>query len=90
MALCRIGIHSGPVIGSIVGVQKYVYDIFGPGVNLASRLESLAEPLQIVISEETYRLVRDAFSCGELGEHEVKGFGSRHLYSLDSELRARP
>ena len=87
--LCRIGIHTGPVIGSIVGVQKYVYDIFGPGVNLASRLEALAEPLQIVISEETYRLIRDEFSCVELGEHEVKGFGSRALYSLESELRTR-
>ena len=45
--LCRIGISTGPVIGSIVGIQKYVYDVFGPGVNLAARMESLSEPMQI-------------------------------------------
>ena len=47
--LCRIGINTGPVIGSIVGVQKYVYDIFGPAVNLAARLEALSEPMQITL-----------------------------------------
>ncbi len=45
---CRIGISSGPIIGSVVGVQKYVYDIFGPGVNLAARLEPLCEPMEIM------------------------------------------
>jgi adenylate cyclase len=84
--LGRIGIHSGPVVGSIVGVQKYVYDIFGPGVNLAARMEALSEPMRITITEETYELVREAFLCTDLGEHEVKGFGRRRLYSLDGEV----
>jgi adenylate cyclase len=85
--LGRIGIHSGPVIGSIVGVQKYVYDIFGPGVNLAARLEAIAEPMQIVVSEETQRLVRDEFSLVPLGEEELKGFGTQRLYALEAESR---
>ena len=84
--LARIGIHSGPVVGAIVGVQKYAYDIFGPGVNLAARLESLSEPMQISISEETFRLIGDTFACSERGEFDVKGFGSRRLYSLDDEV----
>jgi class 3 adenylate cyclase len=74
--LCRIGMDSGPVIGSIVGVQKYVYDIFGLGVNLAARLEASAEPMQILVSEETCGLIRDEFSCVERGELELKGFGT--------------
>jgi adenylate cyclase len=86
--LCRIGIHSGPVIGSIVGVQKYVYDVFGPGANLAARLEALAEPMQILVSGDTYARIRDDFSLADLGEHELKGFGMQRVYSLDAEVRA--
>jgi adenylate cyclase len=83
--LCRIGLNTGPVIGSIVGVQKYVYDIFGPGVNLAARLESQAEPMQIVVSEPTYRLIANDFTFTDLGAVDVKGFGEQQLYSLDGE-----
>jgi adenylate cyclase len=85
--LCRIGIHSGPVIGSIVGVQKYVYDVFGPGANLAARLEALAEPMQILVSDETYTHVRDDFSFTALGEQEIKGFGTQRVYALENEVR---
>lgn len=81
----RIGIHTGPVIGSLVGISKYVYDLFGPGVNLASRLEAISEPMHITISEETYELVKNDFDCSERGEFEIKGFGTRTLYFLDSE-----
>jgi len=86
---CRIGLHSGPIIGSVVGVQKYVYDIFGPGVNMAARMETLADPMQIVISEDTWSLIRDEFTCTDLGDAEVKGFGTQHIYSLDSESSGR-
>jgi adenylate cyclase len=83
---CRIGINTGPVVGSLVGVQKYVYDIFGPGVNLAARMESLSEPMQITISEETYHLLKNDFVCSERGDFEVKGFGTQRLYFLEREL----
>ena len=83
---CRIGINTGPVVGSLVGIQKYVYDIFGPGVNLAARMESLSEPMRVTISENTYQLIKDDFVCSERGEFEVKGFGEKTLYFLDREL----
>lgn len=82
---CRIGISSGPVIGSIVGVQKYVYDVFGPGVNLAARMEELAEPMQVLVSADTHALIADEFDFAELGEHEVKGFGAQTVYALVGE-----
>lgn len=85
----RIGINSGPVIGSLVGIQKYVYDLFGPGVNLAARMETLADPMQIVVSDHTFELIKDDFSLVELGEHKIKGFGTHHVYQLDRELRLR-
>jgi adenylate cyclase len=86
---CRIGIHSGPIIGSVVGVQKYVYDIFGPGVNMAARMEAIADTMQIVISSDTWTLIRDEFNCSDLGEAEVKGFGTQRIYSLDAEASGR-
>ena len=86
---CRIGINSGPIIGSIVGIQKYVYDIFGPGVNLAARMESVSEPMCITMCEETYQLIRDDFLISDRGEEDIKGFGTKHLYQLDGEHASR-
>lgn len=82
----RIGINTGPVLGSLVGIQKYVYDLFGPGVNLAARMEAASEPMQITCSERTYGLLRDDFLFTARGPFEIKGFGTQHLYFLDSEL----
>ena len=87
--LGRIGIHTGPVVGSIVGVQRYVYDIFGPGVNLAARMEQISQPMEITITEVTHELIRQEFVCSELGEMEVKGFGTQRVFTLDGELEDR-
>ncbi|MBT4487413.1 MAG: adenylate/guanylate cyclase domain-containing protein [Rhodospirillaceae bacterium] len=82
---CRIGIATGPVIGSIVGIQKYVYDIFGPGVNLAARMEGLSESMRITMSAETYDAIQDEFIVEDRGAYDVKGFGSMDLYYLEGE-----
>jgi class 3 adenylate cyclase len=87
--LCRIGIDSGPVIGSMVGIQKYVYDVFGPAVNLAARLEARAEPMTIVVSQATRDLLREEFRVSERGEEDVRGFGMQMLYLLEEEVRGR-
>jgi adenylate cyclase len=84
---CRIGLGWGPVIGSIVGVQKYVYDIFGPGVNIAARLESLCEPMQILVSAELAARIRDDFVLRPLGPHDIKGFGVQDVFALEAEAR---
>ena len=81
---CRIGINTGMVIGSIIGVQKYVYDIFGPGVNLAARMEHLCEPMEITLCDDMYDLLAPDFSLTEREEVEVKGFGRKTLYTLDA------
>ncbi|NIR30005.1 MAG: adenylate/guanylate cyclase domain-containing protein [Gammaproteobacteria bacterium] len=84
----RIGINTGPVIGSLVGIQKYVYDLFGPGVNLAARMESHSEPMRITLCEETYQILKDEFVFSERGEFDIKGFGRRKLYFLEDEARS--
>lgn len=50
--------------------------------------EADAGPMQIALSEETYELIPDEFSCVDLGEHEIKGFGTQRVYSLEDD-RAR-
>jgi class 3 adenylate cyclase len=80
---CRIGINTGSLIGSMVGIQKYVYDIFGPGVNLAARMEALSPPMQVTLCEDMYELIRSDFHFTDRGEAEVKGFGTKRIYSLD-------
>jgi class 3 adenylate cyclase len=47
---CRIALASGAVIGSVVGVQKYVYDVFGPAVSDSLRLRAHAEPMTVLAS----------------------------------------
>jgi adenylate cyclase len=86
---CRIGVSSGPMIGSIVGIQKYVYDVFGPAPNLAARLEALAEPMQILIAETTRELIRTEFETSPRGGFELKGFGDVQVYSIEYEKTAR-
>ena len=78
----RIGINSGPVIGGVIGRKKFVYDIWGDAVNIASRMESQGVPGQIQITHTTYELVRDEFHCKPRGEIQIKGRGEMETYFL--------
>ena len=70
----RIGIHTGPVvIGEMGGGGRYEQLALGRTTNIASRLEGLARPNTVVISDTTYRLVDGYFVCDDLGLHELKG-----------------
>lgn len=84
---CRVGLAPGPVIGSVVGIQKYVYDIFGPGINLAARLEARAGPMEILLSEEMYPQLHTQFTLEPRGEAELRGFGTRQIYRLLGDER---
>jgi class 3 adenylate cyclase len=79
----RIGIHSGHLVGGIVGVKKYIYDVFGDAVNTASRMETHSAPMRINLSEASWRLVRDVFPCSPREPIQVKGKGPMHMYFVD-------
>jgi hypothetical protein len=70
----RIGLNSGPVIvGSIGDDLRMDYTAIGDTTNLASRMENMAKPGTILVSEQTHRLVREYFAFKSLGKFEVKG-----------------
>lgn len=83
---CRIGIASGSVIGSVVGVQKYVYDIFGPAVNLSARLRDRAEAMTIVCAEGLTPELAAEFQITDLGVQEIRGFGATGLCRVEKAL----
>ena len=64
----RIGLASGPVIGSVVGVQKYVYDIFGPAVSKASSMRLEADPMSIKADTSISDLLDGSISLTNSGE----------------------
>ncbi len=79
----RIGLHSGKVVGGVVGVKKYIYDVFGDTINTTSRMESNSEPMRINVSETTYRLLQTRFSFTARDPMEIKGKGLMRMYFLE-------
>jgi guanylate cyclase len=74
--LFRIGINSGPVIDGVIGRKKFVYDLWGDAVNVASRMESHSVAGKIQITRETHDLIFTQFACELRGAIEVKGRGA--------------
>ena len=79
----RIGVHSGPVVAGIVGIKKFAYDIWGDTVNTAARMEQNSEAGRINISESTYQLIKEKFTCAYRGEIEAKNKGKLKMYFVE-------
>ncbi|MBU2514200.1 adenylate/guanylate cyclase domain-containing protein [bacterium] len=82
----RIGVHVGPAVAGVIGLKKFIYDIWGDTVNTASRMESHGIPGEIQVSEQTYELLKDTHVFEERGEIDVKGKGIMRTYLLKNRL----
>ena len=78
----RVGIHTGPAVAGVIGIRKFIYDVWGDSVNTASRMESHGMPGQIQVSEATYQVLKHQYRFSTRGTIEVKGKGIMKTYFL--------
>jgi len=78
----RIGLHRGPVVAGVIGTSKFVYDLWGDAVNVASRLETSAPPGRIQVSGAVATVLDDTFELEPRGAVELKGKGSTEGFFL--------
>ena len=82
----RIGIHTGPVIAGVVGVNKFAFDIWGDTVNYGSRMESSGQANRINLSERTYARIKDFFECEYRGKVLTKEKREVDMYFVNGIL----
>ncbi|MEP6499971.1 HAMP domain-containing protein [Microcoleus vaginatus ZQ-A3] len=78
----RIGINTGPVIAGVIGIKKFIYDLWGDAVNIASRMESHGKPGYIQVTDATYLKLQNKYLLEPRGTIEVKGRGEMMTYWL--------
>ncbi|MGB3695172.1 MAG: transporter substrate-binding protein [Spirulinaceae cyanobacterium] len=78
----RIGINTGPVIGGVIGTKKFVFDLWGDAVNVASRLEAQGKKGRIQVSKETYQHLQAKYHLEKRGKIHLRGRGEMISYWL--------
>ncbi len=78
----RVGMHVGPAIAGVIGIKKFIYDVWGDTVNTASRLESTGEPGRIQVLPDTMHRLGHGFRFEPRGMVELKGKGSMETWQI--------
>ncbi|VXD24890.1 Multi-sensor Hybrid Histidine Kinase [Planktothrix serta PCC 8927] len=78
----RIGINTGSVVAGVIGIKKFIYDLWGDAVNIASRMESSGEPGRIQVTEATYERIKHQYNFEKRGKISIKGKGEMTTYWL--------
>jgi adenylate cyclase len=80
----HVGIGTGPVVAGVIGMKKFIYDLWGDTVNIASRVTAEATAGMILVDHTTYRRVRHSFEFEGPHTISVKGKGEVTVYRLIS------
>jgi adenylate cyclase len=80
----RMGIGTGPVVAGVVGKKKFIYDLWGDTVNIASRITAESVPGMIQVDVTTYRRLRNKFDFDPPKTIYLKGKGDTTVYTLRS------
>jgi len=81
----RVGLNTGPVVAGVIGTSKFIYDLWGDTVNLASRMESTGVPGQIQVTRSVHERLKDSFAFESRGVIQVKGKGEIETWFLQGE-----
>ncbi|HET7770521.1 MAG TPA: adenylate/guanylate cyclase domain-containing protein [Chloroflexota bacterium] len=84
----RVGMHTGPGIGGVIGIKKFIYDVWGDAVNTASRMESHGVPGRIQVTEAAYERLKDVYRFEPRGMIDVKGKGLMRTFLLSGPASA--
>lgn len=78
----RIGINTGPVVAGVIGLTKFIYDLWGDTVNVASRMESTGIPGETQVTSIVYERLKEKFVFQKRGIVQIKGKGEMSTYLL--------
>ncbi len=80
----RIGMATGPVVAGVVGTKKFIYDLWGDTVNLASRVTTDNQPGMIQVDARTYEQLAARYDFEPAQTLDLKGKGATRVYRLRS------
>lgn len=78
----RCGMHVGATVAGVIGLKRFLYDVWGDAVNIASRMESTGVAGRVHVSDDVFSLLQDTFHFESRGEVEVRGKGRMQTYFL--------
>ncbi|MCU0347795.1 MAG: tetratricopeptide repeat protein [Saprospiraceae bacterium] len=81
----KIGVETGPAVAGIIGERRFLFDLWGDTVNMASRMESNGVPSAIQVTANVFEKMKDQFDFEQRGVVEIKGKGGVEVFLMRKE-----
>ena len=86
----RVGIGTGPVVAGVIGMKKFIYDLWGDTVNIASRMTTEGNAGSIQVDVTSYKRLHNRYEFDEMQKIPMKGKGTMQTYRLQAKLTKTP